>query len=503
MLNIKSRIKLSLSLCVLLLCLSLVSCSSGMSSALPRLEGTEPSVTAGGIIDPASEVRGVWIASVFNINFPSRADLSAAALRAELDAILDVCEANRLNTVFFQVRPSCDALYKSELYPVSKSLSSSGVLTLDPLEYLLEAAHARNIFVHAWINPLRVTTVADSESRLDSKSPAAKHPEWTVKYADGKVYLNAGIPEVREFVAQGVREIVESYDVDGVVFDDYFYPYPVSGAQFDDAAEYARYGTAFDSVGDFRRDSINRLIESVYSTVKSADSDCLFGVAPAGVWQNNDGSNGGSDTRGFEAYSELYCDALAWIDGGYIDYISPQIYWTRESTATPFETVAEWWNRQLEGTSVELWISHGVYRYDENDWGDVSGEIASQLELSRALLSYRGSVFYGYDKLRSNAYGVCSELHNAYKYDVIYCDAEPTGGGVGFISPYIGAVCDIGELTLSGTSDPSLELYFDGEPVGRRKDGSFSVTAEVDEGENRFVFTQDGHEYILTVYGEK
>lgn len=501
--NIKSKVKVAAAAIALLLCATLVSCSSGAAYSLPYIEAWESAETAGGIIDPASEIRGVWIASVFNINFPSRADLSAEQLRAELDTILDVCEANRLNTVFFQVRPACDALYESDLYPVSKSLSSNGVLTLDVLEYLLNAAHARNIFVHAWINPLRVTTLADSESTLDSKSPASLHPEWTVKYADGKVYLNAGIPEVRNFVAEGVREIVEKYDVDGIVFDDYFYPYPVSGAEFDDSNEYAAYGKDFDNIGDFRRDNINRLIESVYQTIKAVDSECLLGVAPTGIWLNDNGTNGGSDTRGFEAYSEIYCDALSWINGGYIDYISPQIYWTRDSASTPFETVAEWWNRQLDGTDVELWISHGVYRYDETDWGNVSGEMAAQVELSRELLSYRGSVFYGYDKLKTNAYDVTAELCGVYKYDIIYCDAEPTNTGVSLTSPELGFEQSIGEITLCGTSDPSLELYLDGESVGRKKDGSFAITVEICKGENRFVFTQNKIEYVFTVYGEE
>lgn len=500
--NIRIKVKTAVSLIAILMCVLLVSCAAEQSFPMPRLEELEPSVASGGIIDPASEVRGVWIASVFNINFPSRADLTAAQLRGEIDAILDVCEENRLNTVFFQVRPSCDALYESRLYPVSRYLSSNGTLTLDVLEYLLSAAHARNIFVHAWINPLRVTTVADSEGTLDLSSPARIHPEWTVKYADGKVYLNAGVPEVRDFVAEGVRELVENYDVDGVVFDDYFYPYPAGGAQFDDDAEYAAYGAGFDNIGDFRRDNINKLIKSVYDTVKAADADCLFGVSPAGVWQNDDGTNGGSATCGFEAYNEIYCDAVSWVRGGYVDFISPQLYWTRESAMTPFYTLAEWWNRVLDGTSVELWISHGVYRYSADDWGDASGEMASQVELSRKLLSYRGSVFYGYDKLASNAYNVNAELTDVYRYDVIYCDAETTDCGVRFVSPYIGEVCPLGEISLCGESDPSMDLRFDGESVGRQKDGSFHITVEISEGENRFVFTQGEREYILTVYGE-
>ena len=479
----------------------LTSCADNVGHTFPTLDISDTSVVASSIIDPSSEVRGVWIASVFNINYPSRADLDADTLRAEIDSILASCEKNDLNTVFFQVRPSCDALYESELFPVSRSLSTSGELTFDPLRYLLAEAHRRNIFVHAWVNPLRITVAADSEGKLPEDSPAVKHPEWTVKYADGKLYFNAGIPELRTFVAEGVREIVEKYDVDGVVFDDYFYPYPVSGANFDDADEFAKYGAGYESIGDFRRDNINKLVKEVYDTVKKTDPECKFGVSPAGVWQNNDGYNGGSDTRGFEAYREIYCDALAWVDGGYVDYISPQIYWQIGKSGTPYDTVADWWNSRLDGTGVELWISHGVYRYDKDDWGTVSGEMVSQIKYGRELLSYRGSVFYGYDKLRDDAFGVTGELNDAYKYEIIYCDPTASGKGVSFISPYIGAECPMGELTVHGTSDPSTELKLDGTPIGRQRDGSFSVTVDVAEGENRFTFTQGESRYILTVYG--
>lgn len=488
-------------ICSLLSVLALASCAASPGFEFPSLDVGMPAAEGKSIIDPASEVRGVWIASVFNINYPSRTDLDAASLKSEIDAILDSCEKNNLNTVFFQVRPSCDALYESELFPVSRSLSTTGKLSFDPLRYLLEEGHKRNIFIHAWINPLRITTTADSEGSLPASSPAVKHPEWTVKYADGKLYFNAGVPELRAFVAEGVREIVENYDVDGIVFDDYFYPYPVSGADFDDSEEYALYGKEYATLADFRRDNINKLIKEVYDTVKDADSECKFGVSPAGVWQNNDGVNGGSDTRGFEAYHEIYCDAVAWIKGGYIDYISPQIYWQIGKSGTPFDTVADWWNACLDGTGVELWISHGAYRYDAGDWGDASGEMASQLEYSRKLISYRGSVFYGYDKLRDSAYGMTDELLEAYKYEIIYCDPSASASGVAFKSPYIGAECPVGSLIIEGVSDPSRDLKLEGVSVGRLRDGSFSVSVNVTEGENRFTFTQGDSRYILTVYG--
>ena len=221
------------------------------------------------IIDPASEVRGVYIASVYNIDFPSRADLSANALRAEIDSILDNAEAAGLNTIFFQVRPACDALYKSEIFPVSEALSTSGTLVMDPLEYIVQQAHKRNIFVQAWVNPLRASVGSAANPNTDVNnlpegSPAREHPEWTKAYADGRLYLDPGIPEVRTLIADGVKEIVENYDVDGVIFDDYFYPYPVTDASgvtvgFDDADTYEKYGGGMTRA-DWRRNNVNQMV---------------------------------------------------------------------------------------------------------------------------------------------------------------------------------------------------------------------------------------------------
>ena len=478
---------------------ALTSCASQRGAVLPSLDSDKQAEAGVPVINPDSEMRGVWIASVFNIDFPSRPDLDGAALSAELDSILDTCAACGLNTVFFQIRPSCDALYRSDLYPVSRNLSSADSLTFDPLEYLLREAHRRNIFVHAWVNPLRVTVTPNSESTLPDNSPARRHPEWTVKYGDGKLYLNAGLPEVRDFVAAGVREIVERYDVDGVVFDDYFYPYPVDGADFDDGDAFSRYGSG--DIADWRRSNINSLVEACGGAVHEADPDCRFGVSPGGVWRNDDGLNGGSPTRGFETYTSLYCDSLAWVRGGYIDYISPQLYWQMSSSATPFDELIRWWNRALEGTDVALVISHGAYRYEEGDWDEPSGEMSRQVCLSREMLSYSGSVFYGYDEIRGNARGISDELTAVFAENIVYYDPIPTGGRVSFTSHGDGDECPIGEITITGESDPTLPLYFDGAAVGRQRGGRFEIVLTLSRGENTFVFTQDGVDYSLTLRG--
>ncbi|MBR6807322.1 MAG: family 10 glycosylhydrolase [Clostridia bacterium] len=476
---------------------------SDSKTAIERLASDPPSPTGYSIINPDSEVRGIWIASVFNIDYPSQTDLSADKLKYEIDDIISYCKKYGLNTVFFQVRPSCDALYDSDIFPVSTSLSSTGTLNFDPLAYFVNEAHKNNIFLHAWVNPLRITTSANAENSLSPSSPAVIHPEWTVKYTDGKLYFNAGLPEVRDLVADGVREIVTKYDVDGVVFDDYFYPYPQGNADFADDAAYKKYGGGFKTKADWRRDNINLLIKQCYDTVKATDPECIFGVSPGGVWQNNDGTNGGSDTRGFETYHSLYCDTLAWVRGGYVDYVSPQIYWNFDSSVTPFAHLTEWWNTQLDGSGVELWISHGAYFYDEGaqSWKDPEGEMKDQVEYAREALTYRGSMFYGYDELKRNHLGISDELSELYRDEIIYCDPSPTGG-VGITSHYYGEECSVGNITVTGYSDPSVGLKLDGENVGRHKDGSFEVELQIKKGENKFTFSQNGKTFSLSIIGK-
>lgn len=456
------------------------------------------------IIDPDSEVRGVWIASVYNIDYPSQTDLSADVLKAEIDAILDTCERNSLNTVFFQVRPTCDALYKSEIFPVSANLSTSGTLVFDPLEYIVTEAHQRNIFVHAWVNPLRVTMSSHDTSALPDGSPAKEHPEWTVPYADGKLYLNAGLPEVRQLVADGVEEIVKNYDVDGIVFDDYFYPYPVNDdsgkqAEFDDADEYALYGSAFDNVADWRRNNINQLVELCYNTVRETDPECVFGISPFAVWQNNNGSNGGSNTTSLEAYHSLYCDALAWIRGGYIDYISPQVYWTFDTKAAPFDVVTRWWNAQLEGSDVKLYVSHASYRYEDGNWEDPQGELTEQVEFARSEKYYHGSIFYGYDEINRNINGASDDVKKAFEDEIIYTAIQSNGHGVTFSSPENGSTTTESSTYIIGMSDPYYMLTMDGERVGRTKSGFFSVYVTLEPGVNEFVFEQNGIRYLYTI----
>ena len=487
-------------LAAILACLFLlVGCGADTVTSLPPLGKVGAPSPLVGLLDPDSEIRGVWIASVYNIDFPTAPDLSAEELKAQLDAILDNCSAWGLNTVFFQVRPSCDALYKSDIFPVSRFLSTAGELAVDPLSYLLDAAHRREIFVYAWVNPLRITTAYTADPAL----PAGITDDMTVEY-DGKLVLNAGVPAARDFVADGVREIVNKYDVDGVVFDDYFYPYPVNddaGARvpFDDGAAYEKYGGGQDPA-DFRRQSVNALVKECYDAVKGADPDCRFGVSPFGIWRNSEEA-GGAGTLGFEAYDELYCDAKAWVSGGYVDFLCPQIYWQLSTAATPYDALVRWWNGVLGAGDVDLLVSHAAYRYEEGDWDDPAGEMKAQVEFARSQMAYRGSVFYGYDELKNDAAGVTDEVTEVFENEIVYLSPSSDGSDITVSSHENYASVERGVTELTGHSDPSLPLFLNGEPVGRLKNGDFSVKVTVSGGENRFLFTQRGKEFLFVLYG--
>ncbi len=455
------------------------------------------------ITNPNREIRGVWIASVYNINFPSSKNLSADNLMKELDDIVKTASANGLNTILFQVRPMCDALYKSSLFPVSAVVSDDRILPdgLDPLAYIIEAAHAEDIAVYAWINPFRVTTGgADSmEAALEAlpdTSPAKQNPEWCVFY-NKQLLLNPGLPEVRKLVSDGVSEIVGGYSVDGIIFDDYFYPYPAEGETYDDSDAYALYGGGLE-LEDFRRESVNALVKECYSAVKACGTLCNFGVSPFGIWRNSSTDGNGSETSGLQAYDSLYCDALAWAKGGYVDFLAPQIYWQFTNERAPYETLLDWWNSSLDGTGVKLLISHGAYNSAE--WG-TEGEIERQVTAARQRLCYYGSLQYGYASIKANEMNLESQLAAVYCDDIIYSDSISDGKEFEVYTPEHGSSVGDGEVIISGISDPGVSLSVDGKSVGRNKDGSFELILSLSRGKNTFEFIQGEKTYEYILYG--
>lgn len=365
---------------------------------------------------PAQDgMRGVWVSSVANIDYPSQQGLSADQLKSEADTILNNIASMGLNTVFLQVRPSADALYQSALFPWSRYVSGTAGQApdgdFDVLAYWVEGAHSRSLQLHAWLNPYRITR--DGKEELDAlpeTSPAKQHPEWVVEY-EGNYYFNPGLPAVQQLIVDGAAEIVRNYDVDGIHLDDYFYP----GTDFNDAAAYARYGEDFDDIGDWRRDNVNTLIASLDETVHAINPELSFGVSPAGIWDNKADNPKGSDTNGRSSYREIYCDSVEWVKRGTVDYICPQLYWSIGYEIADFEVLVDWWQDIVSTSDVALYIGIGAYRAAEAEPGDVwygTAELERQLDMLDNSIDIQGEVFFSYASLME-AQG-CSEFLTAH-----------------------------------------------------------------------------------------
>ncbi len=455
------------------------------------------------------EVRGVWIATVANINFPSKSGLSAEEQKKELLDIVKTVKEAGFNTIYFQARPCADALYDSKLFPVSSYLSDSGSLKdgFDPLEFIVEEAHKEGIAVSAWINPYRVTYTAkkDKNTALETLAEdhiARKHPEWVIEYA-GKLYFDPAIPEVRQYVIDGVKEIVENYDVDGIHIDDYFYPYPatetVNGKTvnivFNDEASYEKYASDNQSLDDFRRENVNTLVKGIFEVIKSVDKDTDFGVSPFGIWANESHNPSGSATSGLESYYEIYCDPLAWLRGGYVDYICPQIYWSFTTSAAPFDVLVRWWSAAVDGMKniygepIELRIGHGAYRVEEFSLG--ADEFVQQVTYARSWMGYTGSVFYGYEQIKNNAKGIFDALKDLYSEETYTPAPVSTGEGVAVNKPANGLSTSYSSLYVLGSSDPAYPVYYKGAKLSRTKSGFFSLHMPLENGENILELTSN------------
>ena len=469
--------------------------TSGQSMSIFTLTKGSPGSPAEAYVAQANrEMRGVFVATAYNINYPSRQNLHEQQLKQELDDIIETCLNHQLNAVFFQVSPNSDALYDSDILPISYVLTgkegTSAPNQFDPLAYLIEKAHARQIQVHAWVNPVRVTTETLTFDQLSADNPAAQHPEWTVEYGSVS-YYNLGLPEVRALQASVCAELAGQYEIDGIIFDDYFYPYPIKGESFDDAATFEQYGADFSSVEDFRRSCTTELVKACYEAIKEKNQACRFGIAPFGIWQNDDGVNNGSSTRGFESYESLYCDTLAFIKAGAVDYIAPQLYWQMDFEAAPYRALCDWWNQAVEGTGVQLYISHAAYK--AADWKSET-EFTEQVEFARKLKNYRGSIFYGLAAIEENDQKIGAQLNAVYHSELLYMDFYSTGQPVELTRQST----QDGIVYVEGTSDVYYPLYYQDRVVSQHKDGSFSLSVNKPE-DGMLHFSQNGKEYSFSL----
>jgi uncharacterized lipoprotein YddW (UPF0748 family) len=308
----------------------------------PALPQTAPPIPS-----PPREFRAAWVATVANIDWPSQPGLPTEQQKREALAILDRCRALNLNAVIFQVRPQADALYASELEPWSYFLTGQQGKApeplWDPLAFWLEEAHARGLELHAWLNPYRANHTAH-KGELSERSLVKARPELVVKLGDkGYYWMNPALTAVQDHSVAVTMDVVKRYDIDGVHFDDYFYPYPEynGGKDFPDDASWEAYRRSGGQLsrGDWRRQAVNAFIERVYRSVKKAKPRVKVGISPFGIWRPGFPRT----IKGFDPYDQLYADARLWLRRGWVDYFTPQLYWPISRVAQSFPVLLGWW----------------------------------------------------------------------------------------------------------------------------------------------------------------
>jgi uncharacterized lipoprotein YddW (UPF0748 family) len=352
-----------------------------------------------------AEFRAVWIATVDNIDWPSKKGIPVDSQKAEFIRILDLHKRNGMNAVIMQVRPATDAFYPSPYEPWSEWLS--GVQGkppspyYDPLQFMIKETHQRGMEFHAWCNPYR----ADFSIGKASIAPShitRLYPHWFLDYG-GKKYFDPGNKEAQAFVIEVIRDMTDRYDVDAIHFDDYFYPYRVPNQEFPDNKSYLQYGNGL-SKDDWRRSNVDSVIVGLSRMIKQTKPWVKFGISPFGVWRNSDKDPMGSNTKaGQTNYDDLYADILLWLRNDWIDYVAPQLYWEFGHKAAPYEVLIDWWSKHSFGK--HCYIGLGIYRAGSSDiWKD-STLIPRQIELLRNTPNLQGMIFFSSKTFNKNPNG--------------------------------------------------------------------------------------------------
>jgi uncharacterized lipoprotein YddW (UPF0748 family) len=373
-------------------------------------------------VNPKREFRGAWLHTVFQDQYLNRTtEQNKKYLRTQLDSLRDA----GVNAILFQVRPQSDAFYDSKLEPWSRFLTNDGKAPSpywDPLQFMVEEAHARGMELHAWLNPYRVT------SSKNQKLPAGhiyyKHRERFVTF-DGKLYFDPGLPENRKFIEDVVLDIVNRYDVDGIHFDDYFYPYPVKGVTFPDSKSFAKYGDGM-KLADWRRHNVDMLIEEVHQLIADTKPWVRFGISPFGIWRNKTNDSRGSDTRGLQNYDDLYADVLLWAEKGWVDYILPQLYWELEHKSASYLVLVDWWNKHAYNR--HMYIGQDVNR--SMKFADIApstdkSQLRHKVELTRASENIQGNCWWPGYAITRNEGGAADILREELQSTIALCPSYP------------------------------------------------------------------------------
>ena len=360
------------------------------------------------------EFRGVWIATVDNIDWPQKTS-TVYSQKTEFIRQLEQHKRNGMNAVIVQVRPSADAFYPSSLEPWSQWLTGvqgrSPSPYYDPLQFMIEETHKRGMEFHAWLNPYRANFNIASAS-IAPNHITRIHPDWFLTYG-GKKYFDPSNPDGQKHVIAVVKDIVKRYDVDAIHMDDYFYPYRIAGKEFPDAASYIRSGSKL-SKDDWRRSNVDSIIKKINEVIKQEKPYCKFGISPFGVWRNKSVDPEGSNTKaGQTNYDDLYADILLWMQSGWVDYVAPQLYWEIGHKLADYQELVDWWSRHSYG--CHIYIGHGIYRAFEKGaaWKNPK-ELPNQIRMLREYPEVRGSIYFSSKSFDRNPNGWNDSLQNNY-----------------------------------------------------------------------------------------
>jgi uncharacterized lipoprotein YddW (UPF0748 family) len=364
---------------------------------------------------PLYEFRGVWIATVDNIDWPAKKQYNVDSQKTEFIRQLDMHRSNGMNAVIVQVRPATDAFYPSPYEPWSQWLTGEQGKPpspyYDPLAFTIEESHKRGFEYHAWCNPYRAN-FSIGKASIAAAHITKLHPEWFLAYG-GTLYFDPGNKDGQAWVVNVISDIVKRYDIDAIHMDDYFYPYRIAGREFPDSASYRKYGNGMGK-DEWRRSNVDSIIYKLSLAIKNEKPWVKFGISPFGVWRNKSQDPDGSDTQaGATNYDDLYADILLWTKNKWIDYVTPQLYWEIGFKRADYTVLLDWWSKHAYGR--HMYIGHGIYRAFENNppW-KIKTQLPRQIEMLRKYPTIQGSVYFSSKTFYKNPNGWNDSLRNNY-----------------------------------------------------------------------------------------
>ena len=384
---------------------------------------TSCSLFKSNIVQPKREFRGVWIATVVNIDWPKNGADNWEKQKEDYLNILNFYQDLNLNAVIVQIRAAGDAFYPSEYAPWSRFLTGTeGIASssnVDPLQWMIREAHSRGFEFHAWLNPYRATFDLNTEILAESHD-YNQHPEWMFKYGK-KYYYNPGLPDVQRHLVNIMKEVVANYEVDALHFDDYFYPYKIKDEVLQDSAAFSNHALPRQTIEDWRRSNVDSLVKKVQQAIKKEKPWVQFGISPFGVWKNNSTDPRGSDTRaGQTTYEDLYADPLLWMEEQWIDYLVPQVYWSMDLPVASHKKIVNWWAN--DSIKSNVYIGNAAYKIRNNadEAWKKKKELPSQLQLARNTTKVQGNVLFSAKSLLNDHKDVVQYIKKKYyKYPAL------------------------------------------------------------------------------------